>query len=88
MASPTRDDNAWAQIAERRRHRRPCITDTLAELLQRDENDLPAAIVLVTDGRDNGSTDPVGRRRREAARLKVPIHVYGIGGSTAGLPAV
>src|SRR5262249_45485955 len=32
------------------------ITDTLTEMLQRDDNDLPAAIVLATDGRDNGSS--------------------------------
>ena len=60
------------------------ITDTVAELLQRDENDLPAAIVLVTDGRDNGSQTAWDDLSREAARLKVPVHVYGIGGSAAG----
>jgi hypothetical protein len=60
------------------------LTDTVAELLQRDENDLPAAIVLVTDGRDNGSGTQWDDLAREAARLKVPIHVYGIGGSAAG----
>lgn len=59
------------------------LTDTVAELLQRDENALPAAIVLVTDGRDNGSATQWDDLTREAARLKVPIHVYGIGGSAA-----
>jgi hypothetical protein len=60
------------------------LTDTVAELLQRDDNDMPAAIVLVTDGRDNGSQTQWDDLSREAARLKVPIHVYGIGGSAAG----
>src|SRR4051794_15656887 len=54
------------------------LTDTVAELLQRDDHDLPAAIVLVTDGRDNGSQTQWGDLAREAARLKVPVHVYGI----------
>lgn len=60
------------------------ITDTIFEMLQRDDNELPAAIVLVTDGRDNGSTaqwDDIGQ---EAARLGVPIHIYGVGGSASG----
>ena len=60
------------------------ITDTISEILQRDNNELPAAIVLVTDGRDNGSTAQWDDVAAEAARLGVPIHVYGIGGSTAG----
>ena len=40
--------------------------------------------MLVTDGRDNGSQTQWDDLSREAARLKVPIHVYGIGGSAAG----
>jgi uncharacterized membrane protein len=59
------------------------ITDTLAELFTRDENDLPAAIIIATDGRDNGSTAQWDDVALEAARLNIPIHVYGIGGSTA-----
>ncbi len=60
------------------------LTDTLSEVLQRDDNDLPAAIVIATDGRDNGSSAQWDDVAREAARLQIPIHVYGIGGSNAG----
>jgi hypothetical protein len=60
------------------------LTDTLADFLQADDNDLPAAIVVATDGRDNGSATQWDDLAREAARLKVPIHIYGIGGSAAG----
>jgi hypothetical protein len=60
------------------------ITDTLADLFTRDENDLPAAIVIATDGRDNGSSAQWDDIAREASRLGIPIHTYGIGGSAAG----
>lgn len=60
------------------------LTDTLSEILQRDDNDLPAAIVLATDGRDNGSNAQWDDVAREAARLGIPIYTYGIGGSTQG----
>lgn len=77
------DDRPWVKSLTAEDPRSE-ITDTLAELLKREDNDLPAAIVLATDGRDNGSTTQWDDVAREAARLKVPIHVYGIGGSAAG----
>jgi hypothetical protein len=62
------------------------LADQVAELLARDPDDLPAAIVLVTDGRENASQkttlDALGRR---AAELGVPIHVYAVGSSAFGL---
>jgi hypothetical protein len=60
------------------------LTDTLTELLQRDEHDLPATIVVATDGRDNGSVAEWEDLAHEASRLGVPIHVYGVGGSSTG----
>src|SRR5262249_5075983 len=60
------------------------ITDTLTEMPQRETTALPAAIVRAADGRDNGSPAQWDDVAAEAARLGVPIHVYGIGGSTAG----
>jgi hypothetical protein len=60
------------------------LTDSIAEMLTRDQNELPAAIFVATDGRDNGSSTQWDDLAREAARLKIPIHIYGIGGSTAG----
>lgn len=63
---------------------RSALVDALNELLQRDENELPAAVVLVTDGRDNGSTIPADDVGRELARLGIPIQIYGVGGSSIG----
>jgi len=60
------------------------LTDSVADLFQRDEKDLPAAIVLMTDGKDNGSTAQWDDVIAEAKRLGIPIHVYGIGGSAQG----
>jgi hypothetical protein len=65
---------------------RTALADAVSELLDRDEKDLPAAIVIVTDGRENFSA----RRRslddvaRECERRKVPLHIYGVGSSAYG----
>jgi uncharacterized membrane protein len=77
------DDKLWLKALSSE-DSRTLLTDELAELLKRDESDLPAAIVIATDGRDNGSSAQWDDVALEAARLGVPIHVYGIGGSTAG----
>jgi hypothetical protein len=55
---------------------------SVSQVLQRDDNELPAAIVIATDGLDNDrertiNWDQIGR---ECARLKVPLHIYGVGG--------
>lgn len=63
---------------------RTLLFDSIYDLLQRDTNELPAAIVLATDGRDNGSTHSADLVIREAARLGVPLHIYGVGGSDTG----
>jgi hypothetical protein len=61
------------------------LADQVAELLARDPDDLPAAIVLITDGRENASQkttlDLLADRCRE---LRVPLHVYGVGSSGFG----
>ena len=65
---------------------RTALADAVSELIDRDAKDLPAAIVIVTDGRENFSA----RRRslddiaRECERLKVPLHIYGVGSSAYG----
>jgi hypothetical protein len=65
---------------------RTALADAVSELLDRDEKDLPAAVVVATDGRENYSL----RKRslddlaRECARLKVPLHIYGVGSSAFG----
>ena len=60
------------------------LADAVAELTGRDENDLPAAVVIVTDGRDNASKTSLDALGRECARLKVPLHIYGVGSSAYG----
>jgi hypothetical protein len=61
------------------------VLDSLHELLQRDENEMPAAVVLVTDGRDNASGVPWDDLGRAFARRQIPVHVYGVGGGNTGI---
>lgn len=63
---------------------RTALADAIGELLKRDEVDLPAAIVVVTDGRENASDTPLETVGKECGRLGVPVHVVGIGGSAFG----
>jgi hypothetical protein len=60
------------------------LADAVNELVGRDENDLPTAVVVVTDGRENASRVSLDDLARECARLKVPLHVYGVGSSAFG----
>jgi hypothetical protein len=60
------------------------LADAVAALLQRKDADLPAAIVLVTDGRDNASKASLDEVAAECARLKVPLHIYGVGSALGG----
>jgi hypothetical protein len=60
------------------------LVDAAYELLNRDDNEAPAAIVYVTDGRDNASTHSLDDLARECARRKVPVFVYGVGSSSYG----
>jgi uncharacterized membrane protein len=63
---------------------RTAIADTIFDLLNRDENERPAAVVLFTDGRENSSTRSLDDLARECVRLGVPLHIYGIGSTTSG----
>ena len=55
---------------------------SIGQVLQRDDNELPAAIVIATDGIDNDREHRVPWEEigRECTRLKVPLHIYGVGG--------
>ncbi|HEV3203046.1 MAG TPA: hypothetical protein VGY77_01625 [Gemmataceae bacterium] len=64
---------------------RTALADAINDLLLRKEGDLPAAIVLMTDGRDNASRSSLEEAARECARLKIPLHIYGTGSPEAGL---
>ncbi len=76
-------DAQWA-TALAGKEPRTALADSLFDILRRDENELPAAIVVMTDGRDNASKQGLGEAAREAARLQVPLHVYGVGSSAVG----
>lgn len=54
------------------------------EMLNRDDTDAPSALVLVTDGRENGSNRSLDDLARECARRKIPVYVYGVGSSAFG----
>ena len=60
------------------------LVDAAMELVGRDPNDLPAGIVVVTDGRENASRRGLDDLARECSRLGVPLHVYGVGSSAFG----
>jgi uncharacterized membrane protein len=61
------------------------LADAVSELLRRKDGDPPAAVVVVTDGQDNASKLTLEEAARECARLKVPLHVWGVGSSEGGL---
>jgi uncharacterized membrane protein len=63
---------------------RTALADAVKDLLDRGAGDLPAAIVLMTDGRDNASKVPLEEAARECARLQVPLHIYGVGSPDIG----
>jgi hypothetical protein len=63
---------------------RTALADAAFDLLRRDENDLPAAVVLVTDGRENASDRSLDDLARECGRVGVPVFVYGVGSSAFG----
>jgi uncharacterized membrane protein len=63
---------------------RTALADAVFDLLRRDENELPAAVVLVTDGRENASDRGLDDLAAECARLEVPLHIYGVGSSSFG----
>ncbi len=60
------------------------LADAIHEALQRKDGDKPAAIVVITDGQDNGSKFTLQEAGDECARQQVPIHVWGVGSTEAG----
>lgn len=60
------------------------LVESVFELFNRDDNDLPAAVVVITDGRENAGPRSLDDLERECARRKIPIHVYGVGSSAFG----
>ena len=58
---------------------RTAIADVASEFLNRDENERPGAIFIVTDGRENSSNRSLTDLARECATQGVPLHIYGVG---------
>lgn len=63
---------------------RTAITTAALELLNRDDNEQPAAIVIVTDGRDNASSKGFADLAARCRERRIPLHVYGVGSSSFG----
>lgn len=63
---------------------RTALTASAFELLNRDDNEQPAAIVIVTDGRDNASNKGFADLAERCRERKIPLHIYGVGSSSFG----
>src|SRR5262249_16695743 len=63
---------------------RTAIANSALELLNRDDNDLPAAIVIITDGRENGGDKNLSDLAARCNAKKIPLHIYGVGSSSFG----
>jgi hypothetical protein len=63
---------------------RTALADALAELARRDEADRPAAVVLLTDGRDAGSRTTLAAAAAECRRAGLPVHAYCAGAAGGG----
>ncbi len=66
---------------------RTAILFSISELLKRDDNERPAAVVIATDGRENDREHRVPWEDicRECKRLEIPLHIYGVGGGATRL---
>ncbi len=63
---------------------RSALADALAELARRDVADRPAAVVLLTDGRDTGSRLTLAAAAEECRRAELPVHVVCVGAAGGG----
>ena len=63
---------------------RTAMVDACFDLLRRDENEQPAALVIVTDGRENASERSLDDLAAECTRLKIPIHILCFAKRTQG----
>ena len=76
-------DTAWLKSVAANQPRTRLVGAAL-ELLNRDENDLPAAVVIVTDGRENGGDKSLAELAEKYRDRRIPLHVYGVGSSAFG----
>ncbi len=57
------------------------LVESAFAMINRDDNDAPSALFLVTDGRENAGPRSLDDLARECARRKIPVYVYGVGSS-------
>lgn len=63
---------------------RTALVSAAFELLNRDDADLPAAVVVVTDGRENGGDKSFAELAEKYRERKIPLYIYGVGSSSFG----
>lgn len=63
---------------------RTALADAIHEVLQGREGDLPAAIVVMTDGLDTASKFRLDEVAHTCRDLGVPLHIYGVGTPEGG----
>ncbi len=61
------------------------LADSLREVLVRSGGELPAGIVVMTDGRDNASKLSLAEAAEACRDKGVPLYIYGVGASSGGL---
>lgn len=61
------------------------LADSIHELLARTGDDLPAALVVLTDGRDNASKLTLAEAAEICRDKGVALHVWGVGSSEGGI---
>ncbi|VTR99660.1 Uncharacterized protein OS=Chthoniobacter flavus Ellin428 GN=CfE428DRAFT_2683 PE=4 SV=1: VWA_2: DUF1355 [Gemmata massiliana] len=76
-------DTAWIKTVTADQPRTALVSAAL-ELLNRDENEQPAAVVLVTDGRENASDKGLAELAERYRARRIPLHIYGVGSSSFG----
>ena len=69
---------------------RTALAESVVKVLQGKEGELPAAVVLITDGQDNASKftfspqEVLQEAAQECARLGVPLYIWGVGSPEGG----
>ncbi|MBP3957214.1 hypothetical protein J8F10_18285 [Gemmata sp. G18] len=76
-------DTAWIKSLTADQPRTKLVNAAL-ELLNRDENEQPAAVVVVTDGRENASDKSLTELAERYRARRIPLHIYGVGSSSFG----
>ncbi len=76
-------DTAWIKDVTADQPR-TAIVNAAFELINRDDNDLPAAVVIVTDGRENASDKSFIELAEKYRERRIPLYIYGVGSSSFG----